>query len=158
VHPDLTCEFSSIKKGKRELIISAGGLRDAFPAVEALVDAAPELARWTLFKYRQRSKALHDVQMEEVLVKAAEVDCAIASDDRKIAVVMFIPGVRDDMQRKEIAYAFLDEALGEYDVETKISAIEIIPADKLRDYPRFAIKELPKKFNELYAHLNPAGR
>lgn len=154
IHPDLVCEFSSIKKGKRELIISADGIREAFPAVEALVDAAPALPRWTLFKFRQRHRPIHDMQLENTLIEPSEVDCAIASDGDKIAVLIFIPKVKDEMRGKEFGYYFLDEALGEYDVETKVSAIEILPFDKLREYPRFPLPELAKRFDELYSQIS----
>lgn len=158
IHPDLVCEFSSIQKGKRELVISADGLRDAFPAVEALVDSAPKLPRWTLFKFRQRRQPINELQMNRTLIQPEEVECAIVADDKKVAVLVFIPKVKDAIQRKQFGFIFLDEALGEYDVETKVSAIEIVPFDQLRDYPRFPLPELPARFDELYGQLNAGGK
>src|SRR5215470_7188766 len=37
VHPDLVFEFSSIQNGRREFVISAAGIKKAFPEVTALV-------------------------------------------------------------------------------------------------------------------------
>src|SRR4051812_44636605 len=45
VNPDLTFEFGPVQDGRREFVISAGGIQSAFPAVESLHRAAPDLAR-----------------------------------------------------------------------------------------------------------------
>ncbi len=150
----LSCEFSSVKNGKRELIISADGIRPAFVAVDALADSAPELPRWKIIKFRPRSHPIPALEFEGQTIKPDEVECSIASDDRHVAILIFIPRVRQDDLRKQFGYSFLDEALGEYDVETKVSGIEFMSFDKLKDYPRFALKDLPKKFDELYRHIN----
>src|SRR5882724_4779444 len=36
VHPSLTFEFGSKENGRREFVISADGIKDAFPKVESL--------------------------------------------------------------------------------------------------------------------------
>src|SRR6187399_703219 len=54
VHSNLTFEFGPKKDGQREFVISADGIKDAFPAVIALADKAPELPRWNIIKFRQR--------------------------------------------------------------------------------------------------------
>ena len=45
VNSDLTFEFGPVQNGKREFVISAGGIKSAFPAVKALYRSAPELKR-----------------------------------------------------------------------------------------------------------------
>jgi hypothetical protein len=45
VDPDLVFEFGP-KEPRREFVVSAGGLKRAFPAVTKLVDASPGLDRW----------------------------------------------------------------------------------------------------------------
>jgi len=57
VNPDLAFEFGPVKNGKREFVISAGGIRSAFPTVEAPYGAAPPLQRWVSVKYRPRQIA-----------------------------------------------------------------------------------------------------
>ena len=47
INPDLTFEISSVKNGKRDFVISADGILDAFPAVEKLYSLKPELSEWT---------------------------------------------------------------------------------------------------------------
>ena len=47
VNCDLTFEFGPLQSdGKREFVISEGGIKAAFPAVEALYAKAPALDRW----------------------------------------------------------------------------------------------------------------
>ncbi len=46
VNKDLTFEFSPIRvNGKREFVISAGGIKSAFSSVESLCQAAPDLEK-----------------------------------------------------------------------------------------------------------------
>lgn len=52
VHPGLTFEFGPVREGKREFIVSADGIRELFPAVRALVAAAPVLSRWAIIPFR----------------------------------------------------------------------------------------------------------
>src|SRR2546430_2554116 len=48
VQRNLTFEFGPVRQdGRREFVISAGGIKTAFPAVDALHAAAPKLKRWT---------------------------------------------------------------------------------------------------------------
>src|SRR5579864_4844485 len=54
VHPDLVFEFSNVTDGRREFTVSAGGIRQAFPEVTALVREAPILSRWQIIAFRQR--------------------------------------------------------------------------------------------------------
>ena len=53
VDPDLAFEFGP-NEPRREFVVSAGGIKRAFPAVAALVDAAPPLDRWQVTAFRPR--------------------------------------------------------------------------------------------------------
>src|SRR5690349_4035180 len=63
VNPDLTFEFGPIEDGKRQFVISAGGISSAFPAVERLYDAAPSLSRWQWVKFRPRRSVISDIDV-----------------------------------------------------------------------------------------------
>jgi hypothetical protein len=129
VHADLTFEFAPKKSdGRREFVISAGGIKSAFPKVEALSAAAPKLDRWIVIKFRPRRPALNDLQYNEKNVKASEVRYWLFKDEKpnKVGVMVFLPGYRKGAEKDDfgqIGYLFLDEALGEYDVETRVGAI-----------------------------------
>lgn len=52
VNSNLTFEFGPVENGRREFIVSAGGIQAAFPAVRSLVASAPALPAWTVIPFR----------------------------------------------------------------------------------------------------------
>ena len=128
VNDNLTFEFGPITDvGKREFVISAGGIKAAFPLVESLHSAAPNLEKWVFMKYRSRRVPLHDLEFSGVSVAVANVHYKMYKDDNKVGILVFIEGQNEEQADlyANIGYLFLDEALGEYDVETKVGFIEI---------------------------------
>ena len=65
INPDLTFEISSVKNGKRDFVISADGILDAFPAVEKLYSLKPELSEWTFIKFRPRREIENSIKIED---------------------------------------------------------------------------------------------
>lgn len=150
---DLTFEFSSILDGRREFVVSAEGLKKAFPAVEKLVDCAPRLPLWKFVKFRQRRNPINDLQIGGTEIKASEVEVCIAKHAGKIALVVFIPRIEDKKTRTQYGFLFLDDALGEYDVSMKVGAIEFHPATEHPEYPRFPLTQLPQRFDRAHREL-----
>lgn len=126
VHPSLTFEFGPIQNGQREFVISADGIRDAFPKVEALYAAAPKLARWKIIKFRPRREPF-DIGYGGISVKADSVVAQVIPDGQKAGIIVFIPGYSPSSRDTYMGIAFLmlDQALGEYDVETRVGVIEV---------------------------------
>ena len=154
VHEDLTFEFSPIREDStREFVISAGGIKAAFPSVESLHMAAPKLPKWTIHKYRQRRFPLNDLEFADRKVKSSGVHYAIFRDDdpNKVGIMIFLDGYTEEDKGKiwgHIGYLFLDEALGEYDVETHVGAIVFFDRDsKYFEHAR-PLAELPSHFDE----------
>jgi hypothetical protein len=129
VDPDLSFEFGPNGKPQREFVISAGGRRRGFPAVVLLTDAAPPLKRWRVIAPR-------DVQFS-------------LCDTGKIArIYLFIPGFRaDDADLKIIGYILLDEALGEYDVESHLGLVEMYSPQTPTEGNRHPLADLPSLFD-----------
>jgi len=128
VNEDLTFEFGPINDaGKREFVISAGGIKAAFPSVESLHSAAPNLEKWIFIKYRSRRVPLNDLEFSGVSVAVDDVHYKMYKDGHKVGIIIFIEGQNEEQADLygNIGYLFLDEALGEYDVETKVGFIEI---------------------------------
>jgi hypothetical protein len=127
VDSDLTFEFGPRQNYKRELVISAGGIRAVFPVVISLVDSAPKLARWKFIKFRQR-KSLDDsddsIVLNDVKVPSAWVYFSSKPDGDCLDVTLFIKNYNATSTYKQIGFLWLDHALGEYDVETKLAQIE----------------------------------
>jgi len=131
INTNLTFEMS-VGEGNHEFIISADGIQSAFPAVKHLVAAAPTIPGWTVIAFRQRKSGLsielgdgtkvgHETLMFQVL----------GSNGRKIDIAIYVKGAASvSDSAKKAVYLLLDATLGEYDVETRLGAIEIEPATK----------------------------
>jgi hypothetical protein len=153
VHPDLCFEFGP-KTDWREFVISAGGLREAFPAAFSLIAAAPRLERWRFMAFRPRRTSLSSVQIGEVCLEPSDVEFSLLTKGSAIGIQLFIPGLNEnDASLKQIGYLMLDEALGEYDVETKVGLIQMLPPEAPRTARRYVLPELPALFDGLLARL-----
>ena len=65
-------------------------------------------------------------------------------------VYLFIPGFReDDVPSKQIGYLFLDAALGEYDVETRLGLIKMLSPDTQTVGHQYPLAQLPTLFDRL---------
>ena len=127
IRPELTFEFGPQRDGKREFVISADGIKDAFPAVITLVDAAPSLSRWKITKFRPRRGFQSPVTLNGFRLAPDQVRFTIGPDGEKAGLTLFIDGY-DPAEREKFAtavYLMLDQTLGEYDVETKVGFIEL---------------------------------
>jgi len=157
VHPDLVFEFGPRAK-RREFVISAGGLRNAFPAVSSLVAAAPRLDRWRITGFRPRRTPINQVRLGQECIDPADVEFSLLTDDSAIGLRLFIPGFREgNKAMKHIAYLMLDEALGEYDVETKVGLIQMLPSNSHPTAERYPLAELAARFDELASSLVHTG-
>ena len=124
VDPDLAFEFGP-NKLRREFVISAAGIKRAFPAVVALMAAAPTLDRWELIAFRPR-RPPNIVEFRGKRVDPQDVQFTLLDNGKMTGINLFIPGFReDDVDLKQIGYLLLDEALGEYDVESRLGLIKI---------------------------------
>lgn len=113
VHRDLTFEFVPKEDGHREFVVSAGGLKQAFPAVSSLVSAAPHLDRWRIIAFRPRRSPLYHIQIGDKSLDPDDLEFSLFAAGSAIGVQLFIPGFReDDTTLKQIGYLMLDNALG----------------------------------------------
>jgi hypothetical protein len=152
VNSDLTFEFGPVQNGKREFVISAGGIKSAFPAVEALYSLAPELKRWVWVKYRPRRLSINELELNGKKIKADEVTYLLAKDGDKVGIVLFFNGYSDEENStyRQMGYLFLDEALGEYAVESQVGFIEFQAANSKHFSQSRPLKELPAQFDEYW--------
>lgn len=153
VDADLTFEFGP-KEPRREFVISAGGMKRAFPAVASLADAAPLLDRWQVTAFRPRRPVSNVVQFRDRRVDPNDVQFSLLDNGKMAGIYLFIPGFReDDADFKQIGYLLLDETLGEYDVEARLGLIKMLPPDAPTNIDRYPLAELPALFDQLVARL-----
>ncbi len=157
VDEDLTFEFGP-NQPRRELVISAGGIKRAFPAVTALVGAAPNLERWDVIAFRPR-RPPGIVEFAGKRVDPKDVQFTLLDNGKIAGLHLFIPGFReDDIDLKQIGYLLLDESLGEYDVESRLGLIKMMPTEARISGERYPFADLPALFDELVAHLENRPR
>jgi hypothetical protein len=156
VHPDLTFEFGPGANGRKQFVISAGGVRAAFAAVESLRRAAPALDRWEVVAFRPRNNPLNSITFGGVTVSPEDVSYRLSRRDNKLDIEVFIVGF--DASRlaifKQLGYLFLDQSLGEHDVETYLGYIEFFPSSNPSAKTGRSIRELAKEFDALVPTLS----
>lgn len=153
VDPDLAFEFGP-KDTSREFVLSAGGIKRAFPAVTSLVNAAPTLDRWQVTAFRPRRAPLYIVEFRGKRVDPKDVQFSLLDDGKIAGIHLFIPGYREsDADLKQIGYLLLDSTLGEYDVETRLGFIKMLSPDTRTDGKRYPLADLATRFDELVSHI-----
>lgn len=149
VNADLAFEFSLVAQdGRREFIISANGLKEAFPAVETLYTAAPTLGRWDIIKYRPRRNPVHTLSIGGREFDPTKVNCLLVKDGAKIGIVIMY----DDYEQEnklfvQASYLLLDDALGEYAVEMQVGFVDIRSREDSWITQSFPLTELASEFD-----------
>ena len=157
VDPNLTFEFGPQKTDGREFVVSAGGIKSSFPAVVSLVSAAPKLERWKITAFRPRRYPINRIQIETCSVDPEKVEFTLLDNGKTAGIHLFIPGLQQNVTAwKQIGYLLLDEALGEYDVETKLGIIKLFAPEAEIPGERIPLAELPDVFDRHVLTL--AGR
>jgi hypothetical protein len=126
VHKDLTFEFGPLENSKREFVVTADGIKAAFPAVESLVHSAPIFKDWTIVAFRQPQGIHFVIEMDGHKISADDIWFATEPDGDKTGLYLFIRNLSPDNQEilGQASFILLDAALGEFVVETKIGFIE----------------------------------
>ena len=132
IAPELTFQFGPVTDGRREFVISADGIRDAFPAVEALAGAAPALAQWTITRFRPGLPGPHRLKVGGIEVHSKDVLLRAEPDGDRIGLTVAVPGLVPTREQRweQAGFILLDMALGEYLVETRIGYIEFVAAER----------------------------
>jgi hypothetical protein len=122
----LTFEFGPLRDGRREFVVSADGLKEHFPAVRRLVAAAPSLPEWTFTPFRPPASLDVVVEYGGFSLGPDDVWFIAQPDNGKIGLTLFVRGLTQENRNTvgSAAYILLDNALGEYAVETQIGFIE----------------------------------
>jgi hypothetical protein len=123
----LTFEFGPVQAKPREFTISADGLASGFPAVLALVRAAPPLPRWSVIPFRRPHPGFTRVRFENISLDAAQVEFIAEPDEDKTGLTLSVPGFRETPKKKyeHAAYLLLDGMIGEYPMETRVGFIDV---------------------------------
>ena len=155
VNRNLVFEFGPEIDGKREFVLSAGGFKNAFPAVLALADAAPHLSRWTITKFRPRRTEITEVQFNGRSMLPDAVMVAVRGGVPYIDIIMFLGGGEiDEETRGQFGFLFLDQALGEFDVATYVGKVEFKPLSDPSPLQKIPLRAFVREFDTLKARFN----
>ncbi|MEW5739875.1 MAG: hypothetical protein AB1938_13165 [Myxococcota bacterium] len=147
VDPGLTYELG-LGKPVFELIISADGKKALFPLVKALVAAAPTLEGTTVIAFRPRKDADFRLKVGDVAVGGPDVSFVAQKDAERpgmIAVTAYVKGLtKENLEAVENGTFLLIEAVvGEYDLATKLGAIDVQPLPATPPEGAKPLAELP---------------
>ena len=111
----------------RDFIISAGGITSSFDAVENLCNVAPNMKSWVIIAFRPRIGADLRIMFDTIEMDGQLMKFTYKPAGDVVDIKLFVPNY-DSSDDRYISAAFimLDNALGEYDVETKIGEIEFL--------------------------------
>ena len=155
---NLTFEISSKKDSKRDFILSADGILSLFPVVEALFSAKPALPEWNFVKFRPRRAIGNSIRLGNIELFPRDVRFLLVDEDDdendKIGIVLFLRGFDGSALFNQIGFLFLDECLGEFDVETKVGGISFKGFDSEHFEKSKPIEELPATFDKAIAGKN----
>jgi hypothetical protein len=158
IHPNLVFEFAP-NAPQREFVISADGIKDAFPSVVSLAKTAPALHRWKIIAFRPRRDPINSVEIAGNRVDPRQVKFSLLDNGTTAGIYLFIPDFQDnDIALKQIGYLMLDEALGEYDVETRVGLIKMFTPEAVTVGERHSLTELPRLFDKLASILEQRTR
>lgn len=137
-HPGVGCRPAAERDGALwDLYITAHGVIENFPAVTALVTAAPELKHFRPMAF---------VPPTDGIAPHPEVRFRHVMDDDRASVTLFVDGYRKDQFDSRLPqdmHNLLAALLGEYQCETKIGAVELQPLEGAsRELP--PIEQLPQ--------------
>jgi hypothetical protein len=155
IHPDLTFEFGPIlTNGTRELVISADGIQSAFPLVRRLTDSAPIIPKWKITAFRQPRPEVTEVTVEGLTVSIDDVFFKYFKDNGKIGLELHIRGFYESSEWISGIFILLDNILGEYDAETKLSFIEKKLLNETEIPTLFPVRLLPSIISQYRSELN----
>jgi hypothetical protein len=129
VEKGLTFEFGPIEDGRREFVISADGIRELFPAVQRLADAAPRFSQWTIIPFRPPRSLDVEITLGRRTLGPGDLWFTDDADCDRIGLTIFVRGLTEKNHRSlaHAGFLLLDNALGEYVVETEVGFVEWEP-------------------------------
>lgn len=128
-----------------ELIISADGIKAAFPAVIELVKSAPPLDGFKITAFRPRCPEGFQLEVAGQTVTDQSLSYRlVAEGDATLGLELFIDCDLDPKLQTMVGFLSLDQRLGEYDVATGLDWIEFAAG---RPNDGLPITELARDFD-----------
>ena len=138
IEPGLVFEFTVHDGAADELVISADGIRDLFPIVLEVVGAAPQLPGWRILPFRQPGNIDASIEMNGHHLGPDDIWFIVEPEREGNRLTLFVRGL-SERNRDEVTgavFVLLDNALGEYIVETGLSSVNVEPLPTSKQHLR----------------------
>lgn len=115
---------------KSTVVISADGDKQLFARVKAVVAAAPALKRWKVVAFRQRRSPDETLELGGKAYTVADFSFReVARGGGRVDVEIYVRGMKakNDRDFMQVTFILLDGIVGEYDMESKVGAIALLP-------------------------------
>ncbi len=91
-----------------------------------------------------------ELQIGDLKIKPGDVEVAPEADGDKAGFAVFVRGFDEGRKKQfsQAAFIMLDQAIGEYDMETKVGFIEVKSFEQTSTYKRHALENLARMFDE----------
>lgn len=116
----------------RLLVLTADGDRKLFPMILKLFAARPDVEGWKIVAFRQResNRPMLTFSMSDRELDPATLRYVADRNEGKLDIKLYVPGYAEgEKTLGTMAFLALDHTVGEYDVETKIGGITLLPAE-----------------------------
>lgn len=122
-------------EGAWSLEISADGVHEMVPHVMRIVEAAPEIPGWKVHAFRQRVGVPTTLEMNGMAFDPHKIFFTSLVEGDKVDLVFYVDGLNALNREPWIGaiFIYLDSLVGEFDVMTKIGAIDFLPLSQAGD-------------------------
>lgn len=162
IDENLTFHFEADEEGPIEMIFGCDGYPESIHSVLSLVGAAPSVKGIKFKAFNHRYDPIPNcINVGGEVCELTDFWFALSSSDKKLNLTIYMPHVPEILEtdpRVEAVMIFLDALIGEYELMTKIWALDwaTIPADPI-DYGLKPLAELRERFDELKGQITPIG-
>lgn len=127
INKELTWGVSAGSNGEASTLeISASGIPQLIPIVQAVVGASPDIPGWNFVAFRQPAETF-SIKMgsNEISPQSVYWD-KLAETSGRVDIALYLP-LPDHLARIKMGFIVLDHSLGEYLVMTRVGAIDFHP-------------------------------
>ena len=150
------------EEGAVDLVFGCDGYPESIHTVLSLVDSAPKISGVKVRAFNERFDPVpHMVNLGGELISIDEFWCSLRNINGRLELAIYLddaPKVLEMDPRVEAAMILLDALLGEYEIMTRIWALDWfdLPVEPL-DYGLIPLSGLRAEFDAMKAQVKPLG-
>lgn len=126
IHPHIEIEFQLNQEVHPQVIFTANGFEEAFPAISRLLNFAPNLDPWQIVPFRQRSDYSDGVEFEGLVLKPQTVHFHYEKlNNGRVNLDLYCENTEDHPLElvESLAIKLLELAIGEFDLVHRVEEL-----------------------------------